>query len=116
MKTLYALLLAAAGVPPAASAQPPAYHSAFTGYQRTPDTMQSPDQAWRQANREVAGSGHAMAHMGHGAMPPGAASQHPAAHGNASHMGHDAPARPDTRPETKPETKPGTPQHDHKDH
>lgn len=117
MKLLYALLLAAAGAPLTASAQsdrpaplpsPLPYHSAFTGYQSTPDPVPPPDQAWRQANRDVAASGHAMGHMHHGAaahagmdheqMRPGAEGQPATGHGAMDHgkMDHEKaqPAKP----------------------
>lgn len=116
MKLLYALLLAAAGAPLAASAQsdrpaPPPYRSAFAGYQSTPEPTQPPDQAWRQANRDVAAAGHGMGHMNHGAaghagmdhgtmdhskMDHGTAGQDAADHGAMEHSqmhhgmaGHD---------------------------
>lgn len=89
MKLSYALLLAAAGAPLAASAQadqaaPPPYRSVFTGYVGTPENTLTPDQVWRQSNRDVAapGAGHA-GHMHHG---QGASTGHAAMdHGKMDH-------------------------------
>ncbi|GAB2842615.1 hypothetical protein GCM10027277_07290 [Pseudoduganella ginsengisoli] len=131
MKSLYALLFAAAGVPLAAYAQSPAptYRSAFAGYQSTPETTQSPDQAWRQANRDVAASGHAVDHMHHGAMGHETQAGGPAGPGKMEHgmmkhgqaqqgtMNHaeSSSAHRDHGKEAKPAA-PQPQQHEHKDH
>jgi len=137
MKTLYALLLAAAGAPPAISApadQPAAqpYRSTFADYQRQPEPGQTPDQYWLQANRTVAAAGHAMGHAGmhdgepetgkmqpgnarHGAMDqgqaaPGTADHHTMKHGAMDHskMHHGSHGK-------HPDAAPPPVQHQHKD-
>lgn len=114
MKMPYALLLAAAGAPPAVSAPadqpaPQPYRSTFAAYQRQPEPGQTPDQYWLQANRTVAGSGHAMGHMGHTDQT---------GHGTAGHdtMKRDAMDHSKMHHGKQPDAAPPPAQHQHKEH
>jgi len=123
MKLSYALLLAAAGTPLAASAQadqaaPPPYRSVFAGYQSMPETTRTPDQTWRQSNRDVAtpGAGHTghTGHMQHGKMEHGAGD-----HGKMHHGSHSPSQDSRTGPVKQPAATPASsapPQHQHKEH
>lgn len=102
MTNLQLLLLAAASLPLAASAQavaslPPAteakapvaslqYRSAFEDQAATPDPKQSPDKLWIEANQQVSGT---AGHAGHGSMSTAPAAQ-PQPKPAAPHKGHKA--------------------------
>jgi uncharacterized protein involved in copper resistance len=138
MKLSYALLLAAAGAPLAASAQadqaaPPPYRSVFTGYVSTPATTLAPDQSWRQSNRDVGApaAGHAghMHHAAGGATGQDAAGHAAMDHGKMDHSkmdhskmdhgkmhGHAGHGKPPSTPPANPPASPAPAQHQHKDH
>jgi hypothetical protein len=100
MTNLQLLMLAAASLPWAASVQaaaplPPAtdakapvaplqYRSAFEERAATPDTKQSPDKFWIEANQQVTGT---EGHAGHGNMSTAPAVQ-PQSKSDAAHKGH----------------------------